>query len=255
MRFKDKKVLITGGNSGIGFVTAKLMIQEGAKVAITGRDQNTLDSAQIELGENAIAIKADILDPKERENAIRIIQEKFGELDALFANAGIIKPSPLGATSEEDFNQVLHTNLTGAFFTVQAALPLLKKGSSVVLNGSVMSVIGSGGSSAYAASKAGVRAMSRVLATELGSKGIRVNVVVPGATKTPIWGQETPATQARLQAITRSIPMARIGEPEEIAKAVLFLASDDSSYIQGTELVVDGGATGSSAGAPIYLGK
>ncbi|TGJ99459.1 SDR family oxidoreductase [Leptospira semungkisensis] len=255
MRFKNKKVLITGGNSGIGLVTAKLLVQEGAKVAITGRDQKTLDSAQKELGENAIAIKADVLNSEERKNAMQLIQEKFGELDAVFANAGIIKQSPLGTTTEEDFNQVLQTNITGAFFTVQAALPLLKQGSSVILNGSVMSVLGLGGSSAYSASKAGVRAMTRVLASELGPKGIRVNAVIPGATKTPIWGEETPATQARLQAISRSIPMARIGEPEEIAKAVLFLASDDSSYMQGTEIVVDGGATSSPAGAPIYLGK
>ncbi|TGL58403.1 glucose 1-dehydrogenase [Leptospira sarikeiensis] len=255
MKFKDKKVLITGGNSGIGLVTAKLFVQEGAKVIITGRDQNTLDSAKKALGENAIAVKADVLDTKEREDLIGVIKDKFGELDVVFANAGITKPTPVGATTEEDFNQVLNVNITGAFFTVQSALPFLKKGSSVILNGSVMSVLGVPGSSAYSASKAGVRAMTRVLSSELGPKGIRVNMVVPGATKTPIWGPEGEPTNARLNAITRSIPMGRLGEPDEIAKAVLFLGSEESSYIQGTEIVLDGGATSSPAAAPIYLGK
>ncbi|MFB5650569.1 glucose 1-dehydrogenase [Leptospira wolffii] len=255
MRFEGKKALVTGGNSGIGLTTARMLIEEGAEVIITGRDSSTLEAAQESLGPKAIAVKADVSDPEERKNLLDTIQNRFGELDILFANAGIVKQTPAGSGSEKDFEEVLKVNLVGVFSTIQSTLPFLKNGSSIVLNGSIMSVLGAAGSSAYAASKAGVRAMARVLANELGPKGIRVNVVVPGATRTPIWGPEGDATNARLSMIARSIPMGRLGEAEEIAKAVLFLASEDSSYIQGTEIVVDGGSTSLPAGAPIYAGK
>ncbi|MBM9579758.1 SDR family oxidoreductase [Leptospira sp. 201903070] len=254
MRFKDKVVLITGGNGGIGFAAAKLFLAEGANVIITGRDRAALDAAVKNLGDRARAYRADVLNKDEREFLFQRIQEEFKTLDVVFANAGILKPTPAANTTEEIFDEVLRVNVTGVFMTIQAALPLLKNGSSIVLNGSIISTIGSIGTSAYAASKAGVSSMTRVLASELSPRGIRVNIVVPGATMTSIWGT-TEAANERLEKIKVSIPLRRIGDPEEIAKAVLFLASDDSSYMQGTEIVVDGGASGLPAGAPIYLAK
>ncbi|MBM9502094.1 SDR family oxidoreductase [Leptospira sp. 201903071] len=252
MKFKNKVVLITGGNGGIGFATAKLFVDEGANVIITGRDQNTLDSAVKILGNQARAYRADVLNKEERELLFKGIREEFGTLDVVFANAGIMKPTPAANTTEEIFDEVLRVNVTGVFMTIQAALPLLKKGSSVVLNGSIINTIGAPGTSAYAASKAGVRSMTRVLAAELSPKGIRINIVVPGATRTSIWGT-TEAANERLDKISASIPLRRIGDPDEIAKVVLFLASDDSSYVQGAEIIVDGGSSSLPAGAPIYL--
>lgn len=165
-----------------------------------------------------------------------------------------MKPTPIGSTAEDTFDEILRVNVTGVFMTIQSALPLLKRGSSIILNGSIISTIGAPGTSAYAASKAGVRSMTRVLAAELSSKGIRINIVVPGATRTAIWGK-TEAANERLDKISASIPLHRIGDAEEIAKAVLFLSSEESSYIQGAEIVVDGGSSSLPAGAPIYLAK
>ncbi|RHX86442.1 SDR family oxidoreductase [Leptospira stimsonii] len=254
MRFKDKVVLITGGNGGIGFATAKLFVNEGARVIITGRDQSTLDSSVKILGQKARAFRADVLNKDEREVLFKGIREEFGTLDVVFANAGIMKPTPIGSTAEDTFDEILRVNVTGVFMTIQSALPLLKRGSSIILNGSIISTIGAPGTSAYAASKAGVRSMTRVLAAELSSKGIRINIVVPGATRTAIWGK-TEAANERLDKISASIPLHRIGDAEEIAKAVLFLSSEESSYIQGAEIVVDGGSSSLPAGAPIYLAK
>ncbi|TGL76215.1 SDR family oxidoreductase [Leptospira yasudae] len=254
MRFKDKNVLITGGNSGIGLATAKLFVAEGANVIITGRDQKTLDAAVQELGPKVRAIRADVVDHDQREALFQSIREEFGELDVVFANAGIMKPTPAGHTNEATFEEVLSVNVTGVFFTIQSSLPLLKRGSSIVLNGSVISTLGVAGVSAYAASKAGVRAMARSLAAELSPKGIRINTVVPGATKTPIWGSSESA-ETRLSSLTASIPLRRVGNADEIANVVAFLASDDSSYVQGAEIIVDGGTSSLPAGAPIYLAK
>jgi NAD(P)-dependent dehydrogenase (short-subunit alcohol dehydrogenase family) len=255
MRLKGKTALITGGNSGIGLATARLFVAEGARVAITGRNLETLDAAARELGSNLLAIKADSTDIADMERAVAGTVEKFGKLDMVFANAGIAGTTPLGGTALAAFEQVLKTNVTAVFFTVQAALPHLNDGASVILNGSVHAVLGAPGYSAYAASKAGVRSMARVLASELSPRRIRVNVVVPGATRTPIWSRLAPSDEARaaLEArISRSVPLGRFSDAEEIAKAVLFLASDDASNIQGTEIVVDGGLTGSPSGAPVY---
>lgn len=254
MKFKDKVVLITGGNGGIGFATAKLFVEEGATVIITGRDQTTLDASLKVLGKNARAYKADVLNGEEREKLFKGIGEEFGTLDVIFANAGIMKPTPAGNTPEETFDEVLRVNVTGVFMTIQAALPLLKKGSAIVLNGSIISTVGVPGTSAYAASKAGVRSMARVLASELSPRGIRINTVVPGATRTSIWGT-TDAAKQRLDRISASIPLHRIGEADEIARTVLFLSSEDSSYVQGAEIIVDGGTSSLPAGAPIYLAK
>ena len=171
------------------------------------------------------------------------------------ADAGIPGNTPIGGTTLAVFESVIRTNITSVFFTVQAAAPHLNDGASIILNGSVISVLGNPGYAAYAASKAGVRAMARVMASELSPRGIRVNVVAPGAARTPIWNGAAPSAEAFAaldKRISRSIPIGRLGEAEEVAKTVLFLASDDASNVQGAEIFVDGGATGSPAGAPIY---
>src|ERR1700722_8470268 len=257
MRLANKTALITGGNSGIGLATARLFVAEGAKVTITGRNRETLEAAAQELGPNALALEADATDVAATEAAIKRAVDKFGKLDVLFANAGIPGNTPLGGTTLATFEQELKTNVTAVFFTVQAALPHLNDGASIILNGSVNSGRGSPGYSAYAASKAGVRAMARVMASELSPRGIRVNVVSPGGTSTPIWNRTAPTPDAIValdQRLSRTIPLGRLGEADEVAKTVLFLASDDSSNVQGAEIFVDGGATGSPAGAPIYRG-
>jgi len=187
MNLKDKTALITGGNSGIGLATARLMIAQGARVAITGRDRAKLDAAAAELGGNVLAIQADLTDIGAIEAMVKATGEAFGRLDILFANAGISGPTPLGRTTLEAFETIVRTNLTSVFFTVQAVLPLLGEGSAIVLNGSVMRELGSPGSSAYSATKAGITGMAKVLASELAPRGIRVNTVIPGGTRTPIW--------------------------------------------------------------------
>lgn len=257
MRLKNKTALITGGNSGIGLETARVFVAEGAKVIITGRNKETLARAEKELGPSAFAAVADSTDIAATEAAIKQGVEKFGKLDVVFANAGIAGGTPLGSATLETFENVLRTNITAVFFTVQAALPYLNDGASIILNGSVISVLGNPGYAAYAASKAGVRAMARVMASELSPRNIRVNVVAPGAIRTPIWGAAlaTPeAEKAFEKRIGATTPLGRIGEPDHVAKTVLFLASDDAAHIQGQELFVDGGTTASPAGAPIYRG-
>jgi len=255
VRLANKTALITGGNSGIGLVTAKLFVAEGAKVVITGRNHATLEAAAKELGPNALAIVADATDITATEKAIEQAVKKFGKLDIVFANAGIPGNTPIGGTTLEAFESVIRTNITAVFFTVQAAAPHLNDGASIILNGSVISVLGNPGYAAYAASKAGVRAMARVMASELSPRGIRVNVVAPGGTTTPIWNRTAPTPEAVValeKRISQTVPLGRFGKPEEVAKTVLFLASDDASNVQAAEIFVDGGATGSPAGAPIY---
>ena len=257
MRLGNKTAFITGGNSGIGLATARLFVAEGARVAITGRNQKTLDAAAQELGRNAIAIAADITDVAATEAAVQQAVNNFGKLDILFANAGVAGNTPLGGTTIAAFERVIRTNLTAVFFTVQAAIAHLNDGASIILNGSVISVLGSPGYSAYAASKAGVRAMARVMASELTPRGIRVNVISPGAIRTPIWGAATATPEAEKaleERIAKATPLRGLGEPDHISKAVLFLASDDSAHVQGQELFVDGGASASPSGAPIYRG-
>ena len=257
MRLKGKTALITGGNSGIGLATAKLFVAEGAKVIITGRDQARLDAAAKELGANGFAVQADANDVAALEKAFAQAAAKFGKLDIVFANAGIAGNTPVGGTTLAAFESVIRTNLTSVFFTVQAALPHLNDNASIVLNGSVISVLGNPGYSAYAATKAGVRAMARVMASELSPRGIRVNVVAPGATRTPIWGPgiATPEAEKALEKrFALSTPLGRMGEVDHIAKTVLFLASDDAAHVQGQEIFVDGGTTSSPAGAPIFRG-
>jgi NAD(P)-dependent dehydrogenase (short-subunit alcohol dehydrogenase family) len=192
----NKTALITGGNSGIGLATARLFVAEGAKVAITGRNRDTLEAAAKELGPQALALVADVTDVAATEAAIAGAADKLGKFDVVFANAGIPGHTPAGSTSLAVFEQVLRTNVTAVFFTVQSALPYINDGASIILNGSVISRLGNPGYSAYAASKAGVRAMARVLASELSPRRIRVNVVSPGASRTPIWNGTAPTPEA-----------------------------------------------------------
>ncbi|MDE1176843.1 MAG: glucose 1-dehydrogenase [Edaphobacter sp.] len=256
MRLKGKKALITGGNSGIGLATAKLFVEEGAEVVITGRNQKTIDEALQLLGPKAHGIAVEITDSAARKAAFKEAAEKFGKLDVLFVNAGIPGNTPAGAASEELFRSIIDINLTSAYFTVEDALPYLNEGASIIFNGSVIGTLGLPGYSAYAATKAGVRAFARVLASELSPRGIRVNVVAPGGTKTPIWNRDGSRTEEQVSGLEKwisgTVPLGRMGEPEEIAKAVLFLASDDASYVQGVELFVDGGATASPLGGPMF---
>ena len=257
MRLNGKTALITGGNSGIGLATARAFVQQGAKVAITGRDQATLDEAVRSLGSDVLAFRADLLDPGSNEAAIQSAAEAFGHLDIVVANAGISGNTPVGGTTAEQFERIMTTNVTGVFLTVQAAAPYLRKGGSVILIGSVHAVLGMPAYSAYAASKGAVRSMGRVLASELAPAGVRVNVVVPGATRTPIWtrNDRAPDTLAKMELrLGLSVPSGRISEVEEIANTLLFLASDDATNISGSEIVVDGGMTGAPSGAPIYRG-
>ncbi|MBN9039765.1 MAG: short-chain dehydrogenase [Rhizobiales bacterium 62-47] len=255
MRLAGKTAFVTGGSSGIGLATARLLIAEGARVTITARNRQTLDAAVAELGSNAFAVTADATDVSATEQALAQAAAKFGKLDVLFANAGIPGNTPLGGTTLAAFETIIRTNLTAVFFAVQAALPHLNDNASIILNGSVIGVLGNPGFSAYAASKAGVRGMARVMASELSPRGIRVNLVSPGATRTPIWNGAAPSPEAFAaleERMARSTPLGRMGEADHIAKTVLFLASDDSAHIQGAEIFVDGGATASPAGAPIY---
>jgi NAD(P)-dependent dehydrogenase (short-subunit alcohol dehydrogenase family) len=257
MRFAGKKVLITGGNSGIGFATAKLFVEEGAEVAITGRNQETLDAAVKELGPKVVGFQSDVTDSASRKKTFKEIGERFGKLDVVFANAGIPGSTPAGSSDEKVFENIININLTSVFFTVQDALPYVKDGGAVVLNGSVIGTLGQAGYAAYAATKAGVRALARTMAADLSPRGIRVNVVAPGATKTPIWsrGNRTPEESGELaKRMASLIPLGRWGEAEEIGKAVLFLASEDASYVQGVELFVDGGMTATPYCGPAYRG-
>ena len=260
MKLAGKKALITGGNSGIGFATARLFTAEGAEVAITGRDQKTLDEAVAELGARAHGYRADITVAEDRKRLFAELSRDLGKLDIVFVNAGIAVGTPTGATDEAVFENVVHTNLNGAFFTINSAVPLLNDNGSIIYNGSVHNYMGQAGLAGYAATKGGVVSMARVIAAELSPRKIRVNVVAPGWTETPIWKRGPRANASAEESATVSdfyssvIPLGRWGQPEEIAKAVLFLASDDSSYINAVELVVDGGATGAPFGAPILRG-
>jgi NAD(P)-dependent dehydrogenase (short-subunit alcohol dehydrogenase family) len=260
MKLAGKKALITGGNSGIGLATARLFIAEGAEVAITGRDQRTLDEAVAELGPNARGYRADVTVAEDRKRLFAALAKDFGKLDIVFANAGIAGRTPTGATEEAAFENIVRTNLSAAFFTVNSAASLLNDGGSIIFNGSVHNYLGQPGYAAYAATKGGVVSMARAIAADFAPRKIRVNVVAPGATKTPIWKRGARASASAEESallsnfISSTISLGRWGEPEELAKAVLFLASEDSSYINAVELMVDGGMTGAPFGAPVLRG-
>ena len=243
-RFQDKVAVVTGGNSGIGLATAKAYAREGAKVAITGRSDATLKTAQKELGPDALVIKADVSRIPEIAGAMGRIKEKFGRIDALFVNAGIGKFIPFEEVTEAFFDETMATNLKGAFFTVQKAVPLLSRDSAIVLNASINAHFGLPGSSVYGASKAAIVNLAKTLSTDLLPRGVRVNVVTPGPIATPIFdrmGMSEKDARALRDQITARVPLKRFGRPDEIAAAVLYLTAPESAFVIGTELIVDGG--------------
>ena len=243
-KLAGKIALVTGGSSGIGLATAKQFIEEGAFVYITGRRQAELDAAVKTLGSQAKGIRADASKLADLDALYAEIQEDKGRLDVLFVNAGGGSFAPLGQISEEQFDQTFDTNVKGVLFTVQKALPLIPDGGSVVLNASIVSVQGTPNFSVYSASKAAVRSFARTWTSDLKHRKIRVNVVSPGPIDTPgLSGlaQNEEQKNALYAQLAANVPLGRVGQPEEIAKAAVFLASDDASYITGIELFVDGG--------------
>lgn len=241
-----KIALITGGSSGLGLATAKRFIEEGAQVVITGRRQPELDLAIKELGSCAFGMRGDVSNLDELDHLYESIRQRFGRLDILFANAGGGAFVPLGEITEEHFEKYFGINVKGTLFTVQKALPLMTAGGSIVLNASMVTIKGMPGFSVYAATKAALRSFARTWAVDLKGKNIRVNVVSPGTVVTPAYKSELGMNDEQIKAFEEraamSTPLGRSGTPDEIAKAVVFLASDDSSYMTGTELFVDGGA-------------
>ena len=240
-----KTALVTGGNSGIGLATAQRLAAEGAHVFLTGRKQDTIDAAVATIGDNATGIRADVSSIDDLTKVAEAIAARGHGLDILFANAGGGEFTPLGEISAEQFNAVFLANVGGTLFTVQTMLALLKPGASIVLAGSTAAYNGTPAFSIYAATKAAIRSFGRTWATELIPRGIRVNTVIPGPIETPGLTGLAPAGQGQqlLDGEAAKVPMGRVGRPDELAAAVLFLASDQSSFITGTELFVDGGQT------------
>ncbi|WP_400194319.1 glucose 1-dehydrogenase [Hymenobacter sp. B81] len=243
-KLAGKIALVTGGNSGIGLATAQLFAQEGAQVIITGRDQATLDSAAQTIGAGALAVRADVGRLADLDALFATVQAQFGRIDVLFVNAGIFMGASLEASTEALFDETFDVNVKGAFFTIQKAGSLLLEGASVVINASTLIHAGMPGAALYAASKAAVRQLARNLANELAPRGIRVNAISPGYTRTAIVGRagyDSDQVEGFYAHTSGEVPLRRPARPEEIAKAVLFLASDDASYVVGEELLVDGG--------------
>lgn len=244
MRLAGKTALISGGTSGIGLATAKLFAREGARVAVTGRDKARLDQVREELGDNALAIAADARSIADMKAVATQVGEAFGGLDIFFANAGVAQGSPLAETDETRYDEMMDINVKGVFFSMQAVSPVLREGGSVILNTSFLNTVGVPGLSVLAASKAAVRSLARSWSREFLDRKIRVNAVSPGAIDTPIqdkFGGTPQEVRERKAQFATQVPVGRLGEAEEIAAAVLFLASDESRYVVGVELVVDGG--------------
>ena len=237
-RLEGKVAVITGGTEGIGLAAAKLFVKEGAYVFITGRRQTELDKAVEAIGSNVSGVQGDVAKLPDLDRLYETIFKVTGRIDIVFAHAGVAEFVSFGAVSEEHFDKLFNINVRGTLFTVQKALPLLKDGSSIILNGSVASVKGTGGFGVYAAGKAAVRSFVRTWTTDLKERRIRSNVVSPGPIKTPLTKRQSPDL---IERIVSTVPMGRMGEPEEVAKVALFLASDDSSFVTGIELFVDGG--------------
>jgi len=243
-RLAGKVAVVTGGNSGIGLATAKLFREQGAKVVISGRDQKTLDEAVKTIGGDVVAVRSDVSKLADLDKLYKTVAEKFGKIDVLFANAGIAKFAPVAESTEALFDETFDVNVKGVYFAIQKALPLLNDGASIIINSSVVNETGAAGASVYAATKAAVRSFARTLTTELVDRGIRVNVVSPGPITTPIFGRTglpKEAVDEFARGFVGKVPMKRFGRPEEVADAVLFLATPESSYITGVDINVDGG--------------
>ena len=244
-KLAGKIAVITGGSSGIGLATAKRFVEEGACVVITGRREKELKEAAVFIGRNVTTVAGDVSRLEDLDRLYSVVKEKHGHIDTLFANAGAGTVAPLAMATEAHFDQTFDVNVKGLFFTVQKALPLFKDGGSIILTSSVSNVLGLPGFSVYAASKAAVRNFARAWTLELKDRKIRVNSMSPGPTETPALEKTTGLTpeqaeQAAAQFASQ-IPLGRRGRPEEIAAAVVFLASDESSFIAGVDLAVDGG--------------
>ena len=243
-RLEGKVAVVTGGNSGIGLATAKRLQEEGAKVAIAGRSRKTLDDAVRSIGNGVVAVQADVAKLTDVDKLYAEVSKKLGKIDVLFVNAGVAKFAPLAETSESLYDEQFDINIKGAYFTIQKALPFLNDGASIILNTSVAGSTGNPGASAYSATKAALRSLARTAAAELVGRGIRVNTVAPGPIVTPILGRTglpKEAIDEFTKRIVERVPMKRFGQPEEVAGAVAFLASQDASYITGVEINVDGG--------------
>ena len=243
-KLTNKIALITGGSSGIGLATAKRFVAEGAYVFITGRRQAELNAAAQELGENGLGVQCDVSNLADLDRLYGAIQKQKGRLDVLFANAGGGSLAPLGQITEEHFDKTFNTNVRGLLFTVQKALPLMPPGSSIILNASITSIKGTPAFSVYSATKAAVRSFARSWTLDLKEFKIRVNAISPGVVPTPGYdslGLTKEQLKGFIDMQANQIPLGRVGTPDEIAKAVVFLASDDSSFVNGTELFVDGG--------------
>jgi NAD(P)-dependent dehydrogenase (short-subunit alcohol dehydrogenase family) len=245
-RLENKVAVITGGNSGIGLATAKEFIAQGAKVVITGRNSESIAKAAEELGENAFGIVSDVSSMNDIKSLSGLIQENFSKIDILFINVGIAQFAPIGQVTEEFYDQSMNTNLKGSYFTIQALLPLINDGGSIILNTSINAHLGVAGASVYAATKAALLSLAKNLSAELLGRKIRVNAISPGPVRTPLHTAEkfgiSNEQLAQMGAgILTQIPVGRFGTAEEIAKAALYFASDDSGFVLGAELIIDGG--------------
>ena len=243
-KLEGKIALITGGNSGIGLATAKQFVNEGAYVFITGRREAELAAAKKQIGKNATAIQGDVSNLADLDRLFAQIKKEKGKIDIVFANAGIARYAPLGTITEDFFNSIFDINVKGVLFTVQKSLSLLRDGGSIILNASIVASKGLSSNSVYSATKAAVRSFARTWTTDLKNRRIRVNAISPGPIDTPGLSELLASSETgeqRKKMISTTVPLGRFGRPEEIAKAVVFLASDDASYITGIELFVDGG--------------
>jgi NAD(P)-dependent dehydrogenase (short-subunit alcohol dehydrogenase family) len=244
-KLEGKVAVVTGGNSGIGLATARRFVAEGAHVFITGRRQAELDEAVAQIGKHVTGVQGDVSNLVDLDRLFATVKQQQGRIDVLFANAGVPELAALGSISEEHFDKVFNINVKGMLFTVQKALPLFTDGGSIILNGSIAGSKGTEAFSVYSASKAAVRSFARCWTTDLKGRKIRVNVISPGPIETPIF-HKAGLTREQIDEFKASqvaaVPMGRMGTPDEVAKAAVFLASDDSSYVTGIELFVDGGA-------------
>lgn len=243
-KLKNKVAVVTGGNAGIGFATAKEFIAQGAKVVITGRNQQLIDEAVSQLGSNAIGILSNASNIKDTEALVSRVSSLFGKVDVLFVNAGVFYPTPVGQISEESFDEQMGINFKGAVFTIEKFIPFLSEGASIINLSSVNAYTGMTNTAVYAASKAALNSYTRTASTELAPRNIRINSVNPGPIETGIFGKSG-LTEEMIQGFTNAmlsrIPLKRFGAPEDVAKLVGFLASDDASYITGAEYNIDGG--------------